>query len=126
MKRPADEVTPDAFPDFMLVQGSRLPLQYHLDPGEAMDGVTVTVPLAALNQMPEEPFEWLVPGLLREKALELIRTLPQPLRVNFVPAPDYADRAVEAMTFGQGSLAEALGVVLGKFSGLQIRATDFD
>lgn len=126
MKRPADEVTPDAFPDFMLVHGSRLPLQYHLDPGEAMDGVTVTIPLAALNQMPEEPFEWLVPGLLREKVLELIRTLPKPVRVNFVPAPDYADRAVEAMTFGQGSLLDALAIVLGKFSGLTVRAADFD
>jgi ATP-dependent helicase HrpA len=126
MKRPADEVTPDAFPDFMMVQGSRLPLQYHLDPGEAMDGVTVTIPLAALNQMPEEPFEWLVPGLLREKVLELIRTLPKPVRVNFVPAPDYADRAVEAMTFGQGGLLDALAIVLGKFSGLTVRAEDFD
>ena len=126
MKRSADEVTPDAFPDFMLVNDARLGLQYHLDPGEAMDGVTVTIPLAALNQMPEEPFEWLVPGLLREKALELIRTLPKPLRVNFVPAPDYADRAVEAMTFGQGALLEALAIVLGKFSGLTVRAEDFD
>jgi ATP-dependent helicase HrpA len=126
MKRPADEVTPDAFPDFMLVQGSRLPLQYHLDPGEAMDGVTVTIPLAALNQMPEEPFQWLVPGLLREKVLELIRTLPKAVRVNFVPAPDYADRAVEAMTFGQGALLDALAIVLGKFSGLTVRSEDFD
>lgn len=126
MKRPADEVTPDAFPDFLLVNGARLPLQYHLDPGEEMDGVTVTIALAALNQMPEEPFEWLVPGLLREKVLELIRTLPKPLRVNFVPAPDYADRAAEAMHFGQGSLLDALAIVLGKFSGLTVRAEDFD
>jgi len=126
MKRPADDVTPDSFPDFMLVNDARLPLQYHLDPGEEMDGVTVTIPLAALNQMPEEPFEWLVPGLLREKVLELIRTLPKSLRVNFVPAPDYADRAAEAMTFGQGPLLDALAIVLGKFSGLTIRAEDFD
>src|SRR5260221_5400127 len=119
LKRAADDVTPEAFPDFMLVQGSRLALEYHLDPGDLMDGVTVTIPLAALNQMPQEPFEWLVPGLLREKVLELIRTLPKTLRVNFVPAPDFADRAVEAMTFGQGSLLDALAIVLGKFSGLR-------
>jgi ATP-dependent helicase HrpA len=125
MKRAADDVTPEAFPDFLLVRGNKLPLEYHLDPGEVMDGVTVTIPLATLNQMPEEPFEWLVPGLLREKVLELIRTLPKPLRVNFVPAPEHADRAVEMLQFGQGSLFDALGAVLGKLSGLQVRAGDF-
>src|SRR4051812_25093651 len=126
MKRPGDDVTPDAFPDFLLVNDSRLPLEYQLDPGEQMDGVTVTIPLAALNQMPEEPLEWLVPGVLREKALYLIRSLPKALRVNFVPNPDYADRAGGAMTFGQGSLFDALATVLGKFSGLPVRRDDLD
>lgn len=124
LKRSADDVTREMFPDFMLVNGTRLPLDYHLDPGDVMDGVTVTVPLAALNQMPEEPFEWLVPGLLREKVLELIRTLPKALRVNFVPAPEFADRAIEVLQFGQGSLYDAVAAVLGKFSGLQVRASD--
>jgi ATP-dependent helicase HrpA len=125
LKRAADDVTPEAFPDFMLVHDSRLALEYHLDPGDQMDGVTVTIPLAALNQMPQEPFEWLVPGLLREKVLELIRTLPKTLRVNFVPAPEHADRAMEMLQFGQGSLFDALAAVLGKLSGLQVRANDF-
>jgi ATP-dependent helicase HrpA len=93
-----------------------------------MDGVTATIPLAALNQMPDEPFEWLVPGLLREKVLELIRTLPKPIRVNFVPAPDFADRAMDRLmpSFREGSLYDALAIVLGKLSGLQIRTTDLD
>lgn len=127
MKRSADDVTPDAFPDFLLVAGNRFALEYELDPGAEADGVTVTVPLAALNQLGPEPFDWLVPGLLREKVLELLRTLPKPLRVNFVPAPDWADRATEKLTefFAQGSLYEALAVVLGKFSGLQVKAADF-
>src|SRR5258706_778761 len=125
LKRVADDVTPEAFPDFMLVQGSGLPLEYHLDPGDLMDGVTVTIRLAALNEMPEEPFEWLVPGLLREKVLELIRTLPKALRVNFVPTPEHADRAMELLQFGHGSLFDALAAVLGKLSGLPVRACDF-
>jgi ATP-dependent helicase HrpA len=126
MKRSADDVTPEAFPDFMLVNSTRLPLEYHLDPGDVMDGVTVTIPLAALNQMPEEPFDWLVPGLLREKVLQLIRSLPKAVRVNYVPAPDYADKAMEALEFGRGSLFDALATVLGKFTGLPVRADDFD
>ena len=128
MKRSADDVTPDAFPDEMLIAGNRLKLDYALDPGQAMDGVTVTIPLAALNQVPDDPFEWLVPGLLREKVLELIRSLPKPIRVNYVPAPDWADKATEKLSesFGQGSLYGALATVLGKFTGLQVRAEDVD
>src|SRR5688572_4931333 len=128
LRRSAEEVTEQAFPDFVLVGGTRVPLEYHLDPGEAMDGVTATIPLAALNQMPDEPFEWLVPGLLREKVLGLIRSLPKSVRVSFVPAPDFAERSMDRMmpSFREGSLYEALAIVLGKLSGLPIRSTDFD
>ncbi len=127
MKKSADDVTPDAFPDFLLVGGTKLAVEYALDPGEAMDGVTVVIPLAALNQILDEPFEWLVPGLLREKVLELLRTLPKALRVNFIPAPEWADRAVEKLleSFAQGPLCDALGLVLGKFTGLQIGGAEF-
>ena len=77
------------------------------DPGDPDDGVTVTVPLAALNQLPPEPFEWLVPGFLREKVISLMKTMPKALRVKFVPVPENADRAIEHLRFGEGSLHDA-------------------
>ena len=104
---------------------SAFDLSYRFDPGHAFDGVTVTLPLAALNQLPADRLDWLVPGLIQEKALDLIRTMPKALRVNFVPAPDFARRAVHRMPFGQGNLLDALAAALGKLSGLSVRAEDF-
>ncbi len=57
----------DAFPDQLVTGPWELPLDYKFDPGEQEDGVTVNVPLEALNQVDAEPLEWLVPGLLRRK-----------------------------------------------------------
>ncbi|MGF1633901.1 MAG: DUF3418 domain-containing protein, partial [Phycisphaerae bacterium] len=60
-----------------------------------------------------------------EKVLDLIRTLPKPLRVNVVPAPDFARRAVNTMRFGQGDLVRQLAAALGKATGLPIPADAF-
>lgn len=82
----------DSFPNTFHVGATELPLAYHFEPGHASDGVTITVPQAALRQVSEEALGWLVPGLLEEKILHLIRALPKALRTNFVPAPDVAKR----------------------------------
>lgn len=86
----------DDFPDSWPVAGLDLPVRYVFDPGSGHDGVTVTIPLALLNQVPAEPFSWQVPGLRTELATELIRNLPKRLRTQLVPAPD---RAREALTW---------------------------
>src|SRR5688500_16288423 len=102
MLHAAEQATPGLFPDALNVNGVRLPLVYHLEPGHPADGVTATVPLAALNQLPSEPFEWLVPGMLKEKLVALLRTLPRELRTKFVPAPDVADAVIPNLTPGRG------------------------
>ncbi|MCW8875091.1 MAG: ATP-dependent RNA helicase HrpA, partial [Gammaproteobacteria bacterium] len=78
------------FPAELEWQGLRLPVRYRFEPGEEDDGMTVTVPLAALNQLRPEFFEWLVPGLLEEKLTLLIKSLPKQQRRHFVPVPEYA------------------------------------
>ena len=108
------------YPDTLNVNGLSLPLTYVFDPADPDDGVTATVPLAALNQLPPEPFEWLVPGLLREKVVSLMKTMPKPLRVKFVPVPEHAEQAIQGLTFGHGSLYDALATRLGKMSGERI------
>lgn len=122
----AEGVTAELFPDERVVDGVRVPLEYHFDPGHPADGVTALVPLAALNQLPSEPFEWLVPGYLPEKLVALIRSMPKPLRVQFIPAPEVAQSAVPALPFGRGSLLDAFALALGKRAGTQLARTVFD
>lgn len=120
MLHSATGITQDQFPDSLLVNDLRLPLEYHLEVGHPADGVTVTVPLAVLNQLPAERFEWLVPGLLLEKVIALIKSLPKSLRVHFVPAPDFGQAAFETLRPGDGSLLDALAIFLGKRSGITV------
>ncbi|EDN72011.1 ATP-dependent helicase HrpA [Beggiatoa sp. SS] len=98
---------PHAFPDMIDWFGVDLPLTYHFEPGHERDGVTVDIPLALLNQVSPQPFEWLVPGLLEEKIIALLRSMPKALRKSFVPVPDVARDALETLpnltiTFREG------------------------
>ncbi len=126
MSQSAADVTQELFPDAIVVNGLTLPLAYHFEPGHQADGVTVSIPLAALNQVPAERFEWLVPGLLREKFTALIKSLPKPLRVQFIPATDFAQSALDMLKIAQGSLMDSLAAFLGKRAGVPIRRDDFD
>ena len=94
MRHQAAGITTDLFPKQIALQGIggelRLPLDYHFEPGSPRDGVTMTVPLIALNQIDAEQCEWLVPGMLKEKVHLLLKSLPQKLRRHLVPLPDYA------------------------------------
>ena len=87
---------PRDFPPELDLGGVRFPLAYRFDPGAEDDGVTLLVPLAALNQVPAAPCEWLVPGLLEEKIAALIKGLPQSIRRACVPVPEFAKAAAQA------------------------------
>ncbi len=105
--RDGSDVAEDAFPDQLAAGPWELPLDYKFEPGEPQDGVTVTVPLEALNQVEAEPLAWLVPGLLEEKVLAMIRSLPKALRTRFVPAPEAAKRAMAELRAGPREPADA-------------------
>ncbi|KAA2254467.1 ATP-dependent RNA helicase HrpA [Solihabitans fulvus] len=92
-----DGVSVGDFPDEWQREGLRLPLTYQFEPGAQADGVTMRVPLAVLNQVAGNDFTWQVPGLREELVVALIRSLPKPLRRNFVPVPDYARAALQGM-----------------------------
>ncbi|MDA0191309.1 MAG: ATP-dependent RNA helicase HrpA, partial [Proteobacteria bacterium] len=77
MRHEAAGVTTEAFPHQLRLGGVDYALSYHFEPGSPKDGVTLTVPLAQLNQIPPARCEWLVPGLLKEKVVQLVKTLPQ-------------------------------------------------
>ena len=113
------------FPDHCLVGGLRLPLQYRFEPGHLDDGVSVLIPLQLLNTLEESPFRWLVPGMLRDKVIALLKSLPKTLRIHFVPVPDYADRILPMLDFGQGDLLTQLSVALKRTGGISVPAGSF-
>ena len=98
MRHEAEGITTDTFPPSLEVHGQKLKLSYHHDPGASDDGVTLSVPLAALNQIPANRVEWLVPGLLREKVVALLKTLPQKFRHRLQPLDGFAGEFCEAVT----------------------------
>jgi ATP-dependent helicase HrpA len=110
------------FPDELEIAGIRLGLEYRFAPGDEQDGVTAVVPLALLNQLSPQVFEWLVPGLVQEKVTALIRSLPKRLRRHFVPAPDYARACLEACPAHSGSLLDALTQQLERSTGVEVPA----
>jgi ATP-dependent helicase HrpA len=108
------------FPSSLSAAGHELPLKYRFEPGHLADGVTVTVPLAILNQLPQEPFDWLVPGLLGERVLATLRGLPKRYRRALVPLPDFARAAVESITADGSSLHRALAAELERMVGVKV------
>lgn len=96
------------YPDVWKQGALRLRLTYQFEPGADADGVTVHVPVQVLNQVRPDGFEWLVPGLRAELLTELIRSLPKQLRVNFVPAPDYARKVLDRVAPRSEPLLDAL------------------
>jgi ATP-dependent helicase HrpA len=102
---------------------------YLHDPGDPRDGLSVAVPLFALNQVSEARCEWLVPGMLKDKVLALLKTLPQRPRSRLVPLPQTAERMAAALgapeRFGQGSLIDALLAMVREATQLPVQRTDF-
>ncbi len=119
----------ELFPAEIQVGDSRLPLKYHFEPGAERDGVTLKVPKVALGQLDREKLEWLVPGLLQEKLLYLIKALPKNLRRNLVPAPDTAARiSRDLLSMKEGDLAfwDVVCDRLSQAAGERISLADFE
>ncbi|SMP45503.1 ATP-dependent RNA helicase HrpA [Noviherbaspirillum suwonense] len=129
MRHEAAGITTDLFPKTTRIAGVEMGLTYHFEPGTPRDGVTLAVPLFALNQVSAERAEWLVPGMLKEKAHLLLKSLPQKLRRHCVPLPDYAAgfvaRVHERKTYGRGSLLDALIADVREQAGIVPRLADF-
>ena len=114
------------FPDLITVHGKPVHIKYKFDPGKYNDGVTMIVPIAVLSPFPEHIGDWLVPGLLREKCIALIKTLPKAIRRNFAPAADAIDRVFDKLHPKDELLQETLAQLLFKVRGVKVTADDFD
>jgi len=108
MRHEAAGITTDNFPHELKLGANEFGLEYHFDPRSPRDGVTMTVPVALLNQVPAARCEWLVPGLLKEKVRALAKSIPQRLRNKLGPLEEFAAAFAAKMQPSDTPLAQAL------------------
>jgi ATP-dependent helicase HrpA len=108
MRHAASSVTEALFPPTLAIAGAALPLKYRFAPGHALDGLTLTVPLALLNQVDDATLSWLVPGMIRDKVTHYLKTLPKPSRNRLIPLPETVTDFLDKAPRGTLSLVEAL------------------
>jgi ATP-dependent helicase HrpA len=108
--------------------GRQLAVSYTFEPGSDSDGVTVDIPLHALNQARPDEFSWQVPGLRHELVTELIRSLPKALRRELVPAPDVAREVLARIgeSAPDGDIREVLSRELLRLRGTRVPPEAFD
>ncbi|WP_206194039.1 ATP-dependent RNA helicase HrpA [Serratia microhaemolytica] len=120
IRQGAEKISALDYPNYWQQQNLKLRLSYQFELGTDADGVTVHIPLAILNQVDPVGFEWQIPGLRRELVIALIKSLPKPLRRNFVPAPNYAEAFLARVTPLQLPLLDALERELRRMTGVTV------
>ncbi len=114
------------FPETWHSGGIDLPLRYRWEPGTRDDGVTALIPIAALNRVPDEGFDWLVPGARAELVETLVRQLPKPLRRVLGPASEVARRVLTSSGPADGPLPATLAAILSRLAGERVGPERFD
>lgn len=125
IKEGAGQVSAQDYPNFWHQGNIKLRVTYQFEPGTDADGVTVHIPLPLLNQIEEQGFDWQIPGIRRELVMALIKSLPKPIRRNFVPAPNYADAFLGRVTPFELPLLESMERELRKMTGVTVSRDDW-
>ena len=129
MAQSAEHVTAADYPETWQQHSLRLPLRYVFEPTAVDDGVTVMIPVALLNQVTPSGFDWLIPALRHDLVVAWIKSLPKPIRRNFVPAPNYAAAFLadcSAETIATQPLLKALSDKLRRMTGVTIDPDAWD
>ncbi|MGV4888527.1 ATP-dependent RNA helicase HrpA [Streptomyces viridosporus] len=126
IRESAEAVTKADYPDTWQQGPLKFRVTYQFEPGADADGVTVHIPLQVLNQVTDEGFDWQIPGLREEVVTELIRSLPKPIRRNYVPAPNYARAFLEKAVPLQEPLTTTMARELKRMVGVPFDTEDFD
>jgi ATP-dependent helicase HrpA len=106
MRHGAESVTEELFPKQLRIGDHVFPLAYRFDPGNPLDGVTMNVPLALLNQVDEAAIDWLVPGMVRDKIAWWMKALPKRIRTALVPVPEHVTAFLERTKPGERRIAD--------------------
>jgi ATP-dependent helicase HrpA len=108
------------FPDMLDWEGVQYKVRYCFQPGKEEDGVQVEIPVDLLHQVSSQPAEWLVPGLLEEKCVALVKSLPKQYRRQLVPVPEVVSRILPSLQQGSGSLTKQLASGIKRLKEVQI------
>ena len=108
MRHAAEDITEAQFPDSLHAGEFDVPLKYRFDPGHALDGITATVPLALLNKLDAAAFDWLVPGMIRDKVAFAFKALPKNWRRSLTPPSEHVTRFLQTEGTAQGLLGDAV------------------
>ncbi|MDP6097857.1 MAG: ATP-dependent RNA helicase HrpA [Gammaproteobacteria bacterium] len=114
-----------AFPDSANLSSNQLSIDYVFEPGNEKDGATITVPVEMLGQLNQSDIDWAVPGLIEEKCVALLKSLPKALRKKFIPINGFAKQAVAGMNKADGSLMDSLLKQIHRLTALSLEHTDF-
>jgi ATP-dependent helicase HrpA len=125
MRHEAAGITTENFPHELQFGPSRFALEYHFEPRSPKDGVTMTVPVAQLNQVPAARCEWLVPGLLKEKVQAYAKGMPQRLRHKLGPLAEFAQGFCAAVPPSDAPLGSALARYIRAELGVEIPTDAF-
>lgn len=112
-----DGLDPEIYPDVWWQDGLDLAVTYQFEPGSTRDGVSIHIPLAVLNQVRPDGFDWQVPALREELVTGVIRSLPKEVRRAFVPVPDYVAAFLDRAGPGDGPLLGTLRRILPSLTG---------
>jgi ATP-dependent helicase HrpA len=83
------------------------------------------VPERLSESVNPEIFDWLVPGLILEKTIFLLKGLPKKIRKQIIPVQATAERILDSVEFGSGNYYKALSSALFKFFKVKVSRADW-
>lgn len=125
MNHQANDVTDNLYPDSIQCKGLKMLLEYKFVPGNDDDGLSIDIPVEALNQFNENQMDYLVPGLIEEKIIVLLKSLPKHIRKTLVPIPETASESAKNIKNHSISLKQYLTAFLFKTRAIEINNEDW-
>ncbi len=114
------------YPETMPLGEHEARFEYAFEPGKEIDGVTLAIPLLALDDLDANRPAWLVPGMLPEVVAALCKSLPKGVRASLEAAagdlPSFARACAGVLEFGKGPLGEALSEAAQVLHGVDVPA----
>ncbi len=111
------------YPDQISINGVKYEFSYKFTPGHEDDGITISVPVNMASGLCPQRLEWLVPGLLKDKILAIMKGLPKRYRKLLIPISRTAEICASGIVETGGSLATALSKFVSERFGVNIPAS---